>query len=152
MNYMKSKTDEIWDVIVIGGGSTGMMATGRAAECGASVALIEKNDTLGKKLLLTGGGRCNLTNAEFDTRKFIDNGKFLFSAFSQWSAKDTLNFFNTRGMATKIENEQRVFPASDSAQSVWDVLEEYMREGGVTVISGSPVRDLIVSRSSTSKI
>ena len=155
MNYMKSKTDNIWDVIVIGGGSAGMMAAGRAAECGARVALIEKNDTLGKKLLITGGGRCNLTNAEFNTRKFLekfkDDGKFLFSAFSQWSVQDTLNFFNTRGMATKIENEQRVFPASDSARSVWDVLVKYMREGGVTVISDSPVSDIIVSRASMPK-
>ena len=79
---MKPETDKIWDVIVIGGGSAGMMAAGRVAECGVSVALIEKNNTLGKKLLLTGGGRCNLTNAEFDTRKFLekfkDDGKFLF--------------------------------------------------------------------------
>ena len=72
---MKPETDKIWDVIVIGGGSAGMMAAGRAAECGANVALIEKNDTLGKKLLLTGGGRCNLTNAEFDTRKFLEKFK-----------------------------------------------------------------------------
>lgn len=156
MNYMKLKTDKIWDVIVIGGGSAGMMAAGRAAECGARVVLIEKNDTLGKKLLITGGGRCNLTNAEFNTRKFLekfkDDGKFLFSAFSQWSAQDTLNFFNTRGMATKIENEQRVFPASDSARSVWDVLVEYMREGGVTVVSDSPVLDIIVSHESAPKV
>ena len=148
---MEPRTDKIWDVVVVGGGPAGMMAAGRAAECGASVALIEKNDALGKKLLLTGGGRCNLTNAEFDTRKFLekfkDDGKFLFSAFSQWTVQDPINFFNTRGMATKIENENRVFPASDSARSVWNVLEKYMREGGVTVISGSPVRDLIISRS-----
>jgi len=124
---------------------------GRAAECGARVALIEKNNTLGKKLLLTGGGRCNLTNAEYDTKKFLEkfkkDGKFLFSAFSQWTVQNTLNFFNARGMATKVENEKRVFPASDSARSIWDVLVKYMREGGVTVISGSPVSDLIISRS-----
>ena len=151
MNYMEPRTDKIWDVVVVGGGPAGMMAAGRAAECGASVALIEKNDALGKKLLLTGGGRCNLTNAEYDTRKFLEkfkkDGKFLFSAFSQWTVQNTLNFFNARGMATKVENEKRVFPASDSARSIWDVLVKYMREGGVTVISGSPVRDLIISRS-----
>lgn len=150
---MKPRTDKIWDVIVIGGGPAGMMAAGRAAECGARVLLIEKNDTLGKKLLITGGGRCNLTNAEFNTRKFLEkfkkDGKFLFSPFSQWTVKNTLNFFNARGMSTKIENEQRVFPASDNARSVWDVLVKYMREGGVTVMSDSPVRDLIVSSEPT---
>ncbi len=75
---------EIWDLAVIGGGPAGMMAAGRAAELGAKVILIEKNSSLGKKLLITGGGRCNVTNAEFDNRKllekFKDNGKFLFSA------------------------------------------------------------------------
>src|SRR3954466_8539485 len=82
-----------WDVIVIGGGPAGMMAAGRAAERGAKVLLIEKNDSLGKKLLITGGGCFNVTNAEFDTRKllekFKDDNKYLFSAFSQWSIKET---------------------------------------------------------------
>ena len=77
----------IWDVAVIGGGPAGMMAAGRAAELGAKVLLIEKNSTLGKKLLITGGGRCNVTNAEPDTRKllakFKRGGKFLPSPFSQ---------------------------------------------------------------------
>ncbi len=96
MVFMKKDTNRhekntIWDVAVIGGGPSGMMAAGRAAELlknqptGGKVMLIEKNPTLGVKLLLTGGGRCNVTNAEFDNRKllekFRDNGKFLFSAF-----------------------------------------------------------------------
>lgn len=107
----ESKT---WDVIVIGGGPAGMMAAGRAAERGAKVLLLEKNDSLGKKLLITGGGRCNVTNSQFDNRKllekFKDSSKFLFSAFSQWSVKETLDFFHTRDMATKVENELRTFP------------------------------------------
>ncbi|MCC2631280.1 MAG: NAD(FAD)-utilizing dehydrogenase, partial [Candidatus Paceibacter sp.] len=78
----------IWDVAVIGGGPAGMMAAGRAAERGLNVIIIEKNASLGKKLLITGGGRSNVTNAEFDTRKllekFKDSNKYLFSAFSQW--------------------------------------------------------------------
>lgn len=138
---------DLWDVAVIGGGPAGMMAAGRAAEQGAKVILLEKNDSLGAKLLITGGGRCNLTNAEFDTRKllakFKDADKFLFSAFSKWSSKETIDFFNDHGMQTKIEAGQRVFPASDSAQSVWDVLVEYMRSGKVTVRSNSPVKVLI---------
>lgn len=89
-------TTILWDVAVIGGGPAGMMAAGRAAENGAKVILIEKNESLGKKLLITGGGRCNVTNAEFDNRKllekFKENNKFLFSAFAQWSVKETLDF------------------------------------------------------------
>lgn len=132
-----------WDVIVIGGGPSGMMAAGRAAERGLSVLLLEKNDTLGKKLLITGGGRCNVTNAEFDTRalleKFKDDGKYLFSAFSKWSVQQSLDFFHLRNMPTKIENEKRVFPVSDKAQSVWDVLVGYIKKGGVEVCSNAVV-------------
>lgn len=134
-----------WDVIVIGGGPAGMMAAGRAAELGASVLLVEKNSGLGKKLLITGGGRCNVTNAESDLRtllkKFRDAEKFLFSPFSQWDNQSSLNFFNSRNMPTKIENEGRVFPVSNSAQSVWDVMVAYLQEFGVTVLSNSPVSD-----------
>ncbi len=134
---------EIWDVAVIGGGPAGMMAAGRAAELGAKVFLIEKNSSLGKKLLITGGGRCNITNAEFDTRtflsKFKQNDKFLFSAFSEFSVTEALDFFHIRGLETKIEAEKRVFPVTDKTQSVWDVLVNYMKESGVTVLSNSPV-------------
>ena len=135
--------ETLWDVAVIGGGPAGMMAAGRAAERGLKVILIEKNDTLGKKLLITGGGRCNVTNAEFDTRtflkKFKDNDKYLFSAFSKWSVKETLHFFHDHQMETKIENEKRVFPVTNKAQSVWDVLVTYMKEGRVTILSNAPV-------------
>lgn len=140
---MKGK---IWDVAVVGGGPAGMLAAGRAAELGASVVLIEKNEGLGKKLLITGGGRCNVTNAEFDNRKllekFKENGKFLFSAFSQFNVKDTLHFFNSKGMPTKIENENRVFPASNSSTSVLNTLISHMKEGGVTILTNSPVSEI----------
>lgn len=138
-----SRKEPVWDVVVIGGGPAGMMAAGRAAERGAKVLLLEKNETLGKKLLITGGGRCNVTNAEQNARKllekFKDSNKYLFSAFSKWSVKETLDFFNGRGMETKVEALQRVFPTSDRAQSVWNVLVEYMKEGKVTVRSNSEV-------------
>ncbi|MEK9174149.1 MAG: aminoacetone oxidase family FAD-binding enzyme, partial [Patescibacteria group bacterium] len=128
-----------YDVIVIGGGPAGMMAAGRAAECGASVLLLEKNDSLGKKLLITGGGRSNITNAEFDQHlflaKFNNATKFLFSPLSRFGVQDTISFFKTLGMPTKVEAEKRVFPASDSAQSVWDALVKYMQQGQVTVMS-----------------
>ncbi len=140
---LMEKNAQVWDVCVIGGGPAGMMAAGRAAERGATVILLEKNEGLGKKLLITGGGRCNVTNAEFDDRKLLDkfkeNGKYLFSAFSQFSVKEALDFFHERKMETKVEALQRVFPLSNSAQSVWNVLVEYLKQGKVEVMSKSAV-------------
>lgn len=120
-----------------------MMAAGRAAECGASVMLLEKNSRLGEKLLMSGGGRCNLTNAEPDQHnllaKYKEAAKFLYSPFSKFGVEETLRFFHDRNMPTKVEPGNRVFPVSDSSQSVFDVLERYMTEGGVTVRNGSVV-------------
>jgi predicted Rossmann fold flavoprotein len=150
-----SEATKTYDVAVVGGGPAGMMAAGRAAERGLSVILIEKNDSLGKKLLITGGGRCNVTNNELDTRKllekFKDNGKFLFSAFSQWNVKETLDFFHMKNMDTKIEKEQRVFPLSNSAKSVWDVLVKYIKETNVTILSNAAVTDILMSENNTEK-
>jgi len=133
----KSAAPQVWDVAVIGGGPAGMMAAGRAAECGAHVILLEKNKSPGKKLLITGGGRCNVTNAEFDNKKllakFKDSGKFLSSPFSQWSVRESLDFFHARNMATKEEAQLRVFPLSNTARSVWETLVTYIEKGGVTV-------------------
>ncbi len=138
----------MYDVVIIGGGPAGMMAAGRAAERGRSVLLLEKNAGLGKKLLITGGGRCNVTNNKTEIRtmlsKYKGNDQFLFSAFAQFSVKDTLAFFNVRGMATKEENEGRVFPVSNSAKSVWEVLVKYMKEGGVKVQTDIEVAGLSV--------
>ncbi|MFA6158396.1 MAG: aminoacetone oxidase family FAD-binding enzyme [Candidatus Paceibacterota bacterium] len=141
----KLKKDQ-YDVIVIGGGPAGMMAAGRAAELGADVLLIEKNEELGRKLLITGGGRCNVTNAEPDTRSFLDKlrgkGKFLFSAFAQHEVKDTLAFFHENGMKTIEEEEGRVFPASNTARSVYDALLKNMKDKKVEVMTGLPVNDI----------
>ncbi|MCX6820324.1 MAG: aminoacetone oxidase family FAD-binding enzyme [Candidatus Adlerbacteria bacterium] len=143
---MKDTGEIVWDVCVIGGGPAGMMAAGQAAALGARVVLLEKNTTLGKKLLITGGGRCNVCNGEEDVRKLLSkfkgSDKFLFSAFSQWSTKDTLDFFHTRGMDTKVEALLRVFPASNTAQSVWDVLVQNLKKHDVTVLSNSPVTSI----------
>ena len=142
----RSQEDTVWDVAVIGGGAAGMMAAATAAKHGARVILLEKNKTLGKKLLITGGGRCNVTNAEFDNKKllakFKHGGKFLASPFTQWSSRDTIEFFNSRNVPTKEENEKRVFPRSNSARSVWDGLVAYIKETNVTVMSNAKVLKL----------
>lgn len=135
------------DTIVIGGGPAGMMAAGRAAQMGCSVVLLEKNATLGKKLLITGGGRCNVTNNKPNIRtlaaKYKQSDKFLFSAFSQFGVSETLEFFHTRGMMTKEENDGRMFPVSDKAQSVYDVLAGYMKENNVQVKTNAPVSSIM---------
>lgn len=145
---------QIWDVVVVGGGPAGMIAAGRAAERGLRVLLLEKNKTLGRKLLITGGGRCNVTNNKPDVREMLGkynaknkkNDKFLFSAFSQFAVDEAINFFHARGMLTKEENEGRMFPISNSAQSVWDVLVGYMKKGNVEVKSDSSVTGLSIER------
>jgi predicted Rossmann fold flavoprotein len=138
--------DNIFDVAIIGGGPAGMLAAGRAGELGAKVVLLEKNAKIGRKLLITGNGRCNLTQAEFNIREMVEklgeNGKFLFSSLSAFGVKETIEFFNNRGCKTKVERGDRVFPESDKAQDVLDVLVRYMAENGVTVLCSSEVTNL----------
>jgi len=137
----------LWDVVIIGGGPAGMMAAGRAAERGRRVLLLEKNSTLGKKLLVTGGGRCNITNYKPDIHvmlaQYKKSAKFLFSAFARFGVAETLDFFSNRGLKIKKESEGRMFPVSNMAQSVLDVLTEYMKEGNVTVRTKSEVAKII---------
>lgn len=129
--------DTIYDLIVIGGGPSGMMMAGRAGELGARVLLLEKNKFLGKKLQITGGGRCNITNAELDVRKFLENfpesKEYLFSPFSKYSAKNTFDFFEKRKLPLVVEARKRVFPKSQKAGDVFNVLEKYMRTNGVEI-------------------
>jgi predicted Rossmann fold flavoprotein len=140
---------EAFDVIVVGGGPAGMMAAGHAAEHGRRVLLLEKNRSLGQKLKLTGGGRCNITNAEFDTRTFLsffgDAAKFLFSPFSRFSVRDTFEFFEGRGLPLFISDDRkRAFPKTEQASDVLRVLEEYMREHGVEIRHGIAVEHLLM--------
>ena len=132
-----------FDVAVIGGGPAGMIAAGRAAELGAKVVLIEKNPSLGRKLLITGKGRCNITQAEFDDREFVKTlgrqGKFLFSSLSLFGPEKVVQFFEKRGLKTKTERGGRIFPASNQAQDVLNVLLEYLRENKVTLKLGEKV-------------
>lgn len=133
-----------FDVIVIGGGPAGLIASGRAAELGAKTALFEKNANLGRKLLLTGNGRCNLTNNGNSLRdlvgKYGGNGKFLYRAFSLFGVPETVDFFNKRGLPTKTEEDGRVFPVSERAADVLRVLRDYARKADI--ITGAAVEGL----------
>lgn len=136
-----------FDVVVIGGGAAGMMAAGRAAERGKRVLLLEKNKSLGEKLKITGGKRCNITNAEFDERTFLKNyGKaeqFLYSPFSQFGVKDTFSFFESKGLPLVIQEKNRVFPKTEKALDVVKVLEKYIRDAGVKVKLGESVSRIV---------
>jgi hypothetical protein len=140
------KTQEEFDVVVIGAGAAGLMAAGRAAELGAKVAIIDKNKTLGRKLLITGKGRCNITQAEFNDKEFIKKlgkkSQWLFSALAVFGPEKVINFFESRGLKTKTERGGRVFPESDRAQDVLDVLLRYLKEKKVKIFSGEPVLGL----------
>jgi len=139
---MRDKKHE-FDVAVIGGGPAGLLAAGKAAESGAEVILIEKNQKPGRKLVLTGKGRCNITNAEFNLRKLVENygknGQFLFHAFSVFGPKEVIDFFEKSGLKTKIERGNRVFPLSDRAEDALKTLVDYSRKNKVSILCGSKV-------------
>lgn len=130
--------DKVYDVIIIGGGAAGMLAAGTAAKRGLKVVLIEKNRILGKKLLITGKGRCNITNACDEVEELIrnvtKNSSFLYSAFYGFTNIDTIEFFNDLGVETKVERGNRVFPVSDKSSTVVDALVRYIKRCGVEII------------------
>lgn len=142
------ETTPVYDVVVIGGGASGMMAAGCAAARGKRVLLLEKNRTLGAKLKISGGGRCNITNAEYDIHLFLSNyGKaapFLFSPFSQFGVKDTFSFFESRGLPLVIQARKRAFPETEKATDVCRTLEQYLKQTGVTVKTGITVKKILV--------
>lgn len=128
-----------YDGIVIGGGPAGMFAAITAARRGKRVLLLERNDRLGKKLLITGKGRCNVTN-NCDAREVLQNvprnGRFLFSAMAACPPDKVMDFFESAGCALKTERGNRVFPVTDRSQSVLDALQRELRRSGVTVRTG----------------
>jgi len=140
--------ENTWDVVVVGGGPAGMIAAARAAERGCRTLLIEKNPILGKKLLITGGGRCNVTTALSDRHELVsrygEEGKYLHSLFARFTPEDTRALLRRFGLATKVEAEHRVFPVTDRAASVRDVFAAYLAESGVRLVLDRSVKGLIV--------
>lgn len=134
-------------VIVVGGGAAGMFAALAAAENGHSVSLFEKNEKLGKKLFITGKGRCNLTNAsDMDTlfSSIITNPKFLYSALYAYDNFRVIDFFEAHGVKTKIERGNRVFPVSDHSSDVISALRKALERAGVAIHLFTRVQKLIV--------
>ncbi|OGI07383.1 MAG: hypothetical protein A2Y40_10920 [Candidatus Margulisbacteria bacterium GWF2_35_9] len=146
----------IYDVAIIGGGAAGMMAAGTVAESGANIVLIEKNDRLGKKLLITGKGRCNVTNNDQDVKSFCDkfgsSGKFLYSSLYQFGVNDVINFFSKYGVKCKIERGNRVFPESDKAQDILNALIVFLRETSVNILLKSAVKSIKLEKNSIFKL
>lgn len=135
-------------VVVIGGGPAGMMAAGTAARRGCSVVLVEKNKKLGRKLLITGKGRCNLTNIT-DLEGLIANipvnGKFLYHAFHRFGNRDLIAFFQEWGLETKVERGGRVFPVSDRSADVVAALERFLAYYQVEIIHGEVTAILVTA-------
>ncbi|MBT2623978.1 NAD(P)/FAD-dependent oxidoreductase [Bacillus sp. ISL-32] len=132
-----------YDVIVIGGGPSGLMAAIAAGEQGASVLLIDKGNKLGRKLAISGGGRCNVTNrlpVEELIKHIPGNGRFLYSAFSEFNNEDIIAFFEKLGIQLKEEDHGRMFPVTDKAQSVVDALLDRLKQLGVTIRTNEKIK------------
>ena len=136
-----------YDVIIIGGGAAGLLAAGVCAKQGKRVLLIEKNKILGKKLLITGKGRCNVTN-NCNIETFISsvpaNARFLYSAISKLTPKDTIDFFENLGLRLKTERGNRVFPESDRSHDVVNTLVKYVKDNNCEIINET-VKKLIIN-------
>ncbi|MBO2945304.1 NAD(P)/FAD-dependent oxidoreductase [Paenibacillus sp. F411] len=135
-----------YDVIVVGGGPSGLMACVAAGEQGASVLLVDKGDKLGRKLGISGGGRCNVTNAKEPDELIAHipgNGRFLYSSFQHWNNRDIMRFFEGLGIRLKEEDHGRMFPVTDKASSVVNALVGKVRELGTEVLTNSPVERIL---------
>ena len=139
-----------YDVIVIGGGPAGMMAAGTAAKRGRKVLLVEKNKDLGKKLSITGGGRCNILNAEEDERALVahygDAAKFLHSPFAQFGMQDAWDFFKNRGLPIVVEARKRAFPESQEATDVMKTMKRYVTEHNVELWTGVKAQGFVYEK------
>lgn len=138
--------EKLYDVIVVGAGTSGMMPAISAAEQGARVLLIEKNKKAGKKLLMTGGGRCNVTNnrpVDDLIAHIPGNGKFLYSTFAQWNNFDIMNFFESQGVHLKEEDHGRMFPVTNKSKTIIEALLNRLKELDVTILFSTRVEKLI---------
>ena len=134
-------------VLVIGGGPAGMMAAITSAQNGNDVTILEKMNSCGKKLLITGKGRCNITNAasmEEFFKNIPGNPKFLYSAFNNFTNEDIINFLNKQGVSTKVERGERVFPTSDMSQDVLNAFMKKMKSLGIKIITNCEVTGILV--------
>lgn len=139
----------IYDLVIIGGGPAGIMAGFVASQnINNKILIIDRNKSFGRKLLLTGKGRCNITHNEVDFKKMIeyynDSGKFLYSGFSQFGVKETLEFFNNNGLNLKVERGNRYFPEDGDSQSVVDFFEKNLKKENVDIFRSSNVVKFIV--------
>ncbi|OEF97277.1 hypothetical protein BHF71_03850 [Vulcanibacillus modesticaldus] len=139
-----------YDVIVVGGGPAGILAAIGAKRDNVNVLLIEKNKKLGKKILISGGGRCNFSNIS-NVDKIISNipgnGKFLYSIFNQFSNFDLINFFEEElGIRAKVEDYGRVFPDSDDARTIVEALKKYLMNIGVQIMYESTVKEVLTEK------
>ena len=146
MTFMIRNETDARRVAVIGAGAAGMMAAVTAAEAGAAVTLFERNDRVGKKLRITGKGRCNVTN-NCDNNEFLTNvptnPRFLYASLSRFSTADTMTFFEEAGVPLKTERGKRVFPISDRAADIVSAMEKKCREAGVEIVHRR-VRGLLI--------
>lgn len=134
-------------IIVIGGGASGMMAALRAAKAGAAVMLLEKNDRLGKKMLISGKGRCNVTTEKEIgeiIQSFVHNGKFLYTALNSFSNQQVKQFFEDAGVPLKVERGERVFPVSDQSKDIVNALRQKLQAAGVDLWLNAAVKDLLL--------
>ena len=142
-------------VVVIGGGPAGMLASISAAKSGNSVTLLEKNNILGKKILITGKGRCNITSS-LDISDFINNipgnGRFLYSAFENFTNEDIIDLLKSEGVKVKEERGNRIFPVSDKAEDVRAALERVVKKSGVQVKLNSKVDKIEVEENKVKRV
>ncbi|MDD5669649.1 MAG: NAD(P)/FAD-dependent oxidoreductase, partial [Candidatus Omnitrophica bacterium] len=142
-------------IIVIGAGPAGMMAAIRAADFEQEVVLVEKNKIPGRKLLLSGKGRCNLTNAcDLDAflKRFYGQGDFLRDAFKKFFISDLMRFFEERGVQLKVERQERVFPVTDRSHSIADILKKELERKKVKVLYSRSVLDIRISEGRVSGV
>jgi hypothetical protein len=154
---MNKNSDKLsFDIVVVGGGASGMMAAFWAAQKGTRVAIIEKNDELGKKVLATGKGRCNITQENFNQDNLLDvfgkNGRFLFSALREFSVKKTKEFFEKRGLKLKTERGGRVFPKADDSREVISFFKKLLVDNGVVFLRKTKIKSFEIKNNQIQKI